>query len=52
MKVRRLGLKFEPRDLWIGIYWREDGWGVMRSLTLYFCLVPCLPLRVDLEWRA
>lgn len=52
MKVRKVALKFEPRDLWIGCYWLTDGWGVIRTLTLYFCLVPCLPLRVDLEWRA
>lgn len=51
MKIRRLALKFEPRDLWVGCYWREDGCGVMRSLSLYFCLLPCLPLRIDLDWR-
>lgn len=51
-RVRRARFLFEPRDLWVGCYWRKDGWGVMRSLTLYFCIVPCLPLRVDLEWRA
>ena len=48
MKVKKVRLSFEPRDLWIGCYWLTDGWG----LTLYFCLVPCFPLRIDLEWRA
>lgn len=52
IKVRQVGFKFEPRDLWLGCYWRKDGWGVMRSLTLYICLLPCLPLRVYLEWRS
>ncbi len=30
--------KFEPRDLWLGLFWdkREDG------LHLYVCPIPCL----------
>lgn len=42
------GIKFEPRDLWIGVYWERAG----RITTLetdieryrvYVCVVPCLP---------
>ena len=47
-------LKFEPRDLWVGICWNKaaphfDGgwWG---SFTLYICLLPCLP--IILRWSA
>jgi hypothetical protein len=52
VKIRTLAIKFEPRDIWVGVYWLTDGWGVIRVLTLYICLLPCLPLRIDLEYRA
>ena len=40
MSVR---LRFEPRDLWIGVYWdRRPG-----ALVLYVCLLPLLPLRIE-----
>lgn len=34
---------FEPRDLWVGIYWTRDG-TIMR---LYICLLPMLPIRIS-----
>lgn len=47
MKILSAGIIFEPRDLWIGIYWtRKASW-----LWIYVCLVPCLPLRLVLKWR-
>jgi hypothetical protein len=39
---RRLGkvtLRWEPRDLWVGAYWKRDS-----VVTLYVCLLPCLPI--------
>jgi hypothetical protein len=37
-------LRFEPRDIWVGVFWdrRSDG------LHVYVCLVPCLVLHVTL----
>lgn len=47
-------LKWEPRDLWVGLYWDRrivDNGGPIRLhvLSLYFCLLPCLPLLVELR---
>lgn len=41
----RARFEFEPRDLWVGVYWD-------RSPThwhVYLTAVPCLPLHVS--WR-
>jgi hypothetical protein len=32
---------FEPRDIWVGVYWTR---GADRSLLVYICLLPMLPL--------
>jgi hypothetical protein len=38
---------FEPRDVWIGVYWTwaeagPDG----RDFRVYVCILPCLPILV------
>ncbi|MDF0554892.1 hypothetical protein [Kamptonema sp. UHCC 0994] len=33
-------LKFEPRDLWIGVYWDYK----YADLYLHICLIPMLPI--------
>ncbi len=35
-------LLWEPRDLWLGVYWTRDS----DSATVYICLLPCLPIRI------
>jgi hypothetical protein len=42
---------FEPRDLWVGLYWDYKA-GVKRAfdLDLYICVVPTVPLHVKI-WR-
>lgn len=48
-------LKFEPRDLWVGVYWDFERyiWNPDQTehwwLDVYVCLIPTLPLR--LGWR-
>ncbi len=36
---------FDPRDLWIGVYWDKVGY-VTR---IFVCIIPCLPILF--EWR-
>lgn len=45
-------LHFEPRDLWIGVYWtRADEAVFFKSLRIYVCVVPLLPFGVVIEWH-
>lgn len=37
-----LSISFEPRDIWIGVFWDRRS-GVTQ---VFVCLVPCLPVRV------
>jgi hypothetical protein len=53
-KFRWAKLKFEPRDIWIGLYWnfKNDGhkfgkW--WRYLDIYICIVPTIPLQLHFE---
>ena len=48
-KENEMKIKYEPRDLWIGVYWDRAG----RCTTLetdrqhyrvYLCVVPCFPI--------
>ncbi len=48
---REIALLVEVRDLWCGIYWDYQRRSCMRKLMIYVCVLPCLPLRIDLAWR-
>lgn len=37
LRLGRLSLVLEPRDLWVGVY--------VAPGAVYVCLVPCLPLK-------
>lgn len=49
-------LLFEPRDLWVGVYWNTfrtpaDMYGpAMGFFEMCICLIPMLPLRLRWEW--
>ena len=50
------GPYWEPRDIWLGIYWTVDivrryspvqkRWNDARRMNLYVCVVPCFPIRI------
>jgi hypothetical protein len=35
---------FEPRDIWVGVWWDRKG----DTRSVYVCLIPCLPIRFKL----
>ena len=44
-------LVWEPRDLWIGVYWtrheKSSPPGYDPDLSIYVCIIPCLPIRFE-----
>ena len=38
---------FEPRDLWIGVYWKR----YPQALEVFLCLLPTLPLIFYVQWH-
>jgi hypothetical protein len=40
----KIKLKFEPRDIWIGVYWTITS----NVLHIYVCIVPLLPIHIRL----
>lgn len=46
-----VALKFEPRDLWVGIYWNYIyRWSSAQDcLEIYVCVLPMLPIKVELR---
>lgn len=40
---------FEPRDLWLGVFWRRyEEWG-RHGLEVFICILPMLPLHIDIR---
>jgi len=47
LKVR---IEFEPRDLWVGAYWKHKRLGMLRKLDIYICVLPVLPIHLTYVW--
>jgi hypothetical protein len=48
----RLRVLFEPRDLWVGLFWTWRTYASSRRLELYVCVIPMLPLLIIFPERA
>ena len=52
-------IKWEPRDLWIGVYWTNSFYECFRDAVykhgnhwcLYVCIVPCVPILIQFFTR-
>jgi len=44
----KVQIQFEPRDMWIGLFWRvtRDVPAPASIVHLYVCLIPCFPLHL------
>ena len=42
--------RFEPRDLWVGVYWRENQVELRPGLQIYICIVPAIVIRLSIAW--
>ena len=49
---KRWALLFEPRDIWVGVYWNKVYHEPWHELTFWVCIIPMLPIRVFWIWRA
>jgi hypothetical protein len=38
--------KFEPRDIWVGLYWNVEGSPWPRCWHFYICLLPCCLIHI------
>jgi hypothetical protein len=47
----KISVYFEPRDIWIGIYWtrKTDTAKLMEEFYVYICILPMIPIR--LVWQ-
>ncbi|MHC4864613.1 MAG: hypothetical protein ACYTEX_11040 [Planctomycetota bacterium] len=41
-------IQWEPRDMWVGLFWRKTE----IAIHLYICLVPLLPLHVTIARKS
>jgi len=44
----KIKIFFEPRDIWVGLYWKRIEYSGGNIWDLYICLIPMLPINIYL----
>lgn len=39
-------LQFQPRDLWVGLYWKR----YPKAIETFWCVIPMFPIVVYVQW--
>ena len=47
----QLQIKFEPRDIWVGVYWTTRDGVFDRGLDFYVCILPMLPIIFRIHYK-
>lgn len=42
-------IKFEPRDLWVGVYWNFDKDYREKVFCVYICIIPLFPIMLKFQ---
>lgn len=51
MQIIGANIKFEPRDLWVGLYWKRTRKVLgVSHLHLYVCAVPLFPIHITVRF--
>lgn len=52
-------IRFDPRDCWIGIFWRLENHCKLgcewlkphpQDLHIFICIIPCFPIIFTFKW--
>lgn len=51
MRIKQLyitgSIYFEPRDCWVGVYWKR----FPKAVDVYICILPMLPWNLYFSWQ-
>ena len=46
LRQHQIALEYKLADMWVGMFWQRKEDAVRRSLHIWVCIVPCLPIHL------